>query len=1041
MPDSKKTALGGNTVSKTVSSGSVPGVQRTSGAAGKTQARKVAMTPSESASVRKHSEAIASQAKTVLSAANSRAQTKGVFAGAKTGTVSKKDAPKADDKKAAKDNDPAGKGKTENTYAERGSATEDNVLDETITSFSLQEEELLRHASSEIFSSAGRRRTLFFFIGLLLLAAMLVSAAVFCLNKFQKLSDSFYCDMLSDDATRLASLTRERLDAELYHISGAAAALNNGNGDPQNAISSVSTEEGTYAGIVSFDGNTVAGKALNIVKYPEIAQVFHGHPTIGFYPDLGMLFCYPVFSGANVRYCLYKVIKPLFLDRFMVDRLNGDGRMVIRNQYGIVVRPRSNDQKLLNFFNSSLARTVMVELKDLRQNRPSAAMPFKNYDGRTYIMYEAEVADSNLVVSGIVEKSALEKNMDGMRHLIALLFALFGVIMLFGAVLLFMSLEQLWSSALRKQRESLEKLVYGARERALAYMSNEVSKHMGTILDLDYRILDTARDRSVLNFAGAIRQAGMTLLSLIGSIVDFARIQTGKMEIVGEQYELATMINDLVKQAKDDAALKDLKFVINVNQDLPSKLYGDMVRIRQVVSNLIDNAFKFTPRGQVGLSVTGAISEDNTSVMLRFKVSDTGSGLTDEERERFFSQFSNPGTTGAVKHSKGLGLAICYNLLKLMHGFIDIQSLPGKGSVFTAAVPQQIVSMDPIGNFLEKARLEAKQHADTISGFSSPDARALVVDDNAMSVTLLTKLFGRSKLKSDQASNSDDALRLMRERHYDIIFMDEKLTGMNARELFSLERGMPDNKNTETPVILLSSDKTPGARSSALEFGFSDLILRPFDQASVDSALRHYLPKEKLFSAAVSSARYEEPAQSKNSAPQRFRELGSSDSSSDIFESMESRTLTPGGVPDLDFSRNATKSEMAEPDLSGAMILDVDGGMKFCNDSLELYMKFASTFCRMYADRKQKLDRACQIADWKNYSSLMHSLRTTSMSIGGGKLSVYAKSLENAAATIMAQGTPDSLKQQSVYYLNDHHERCMDLYNELVQEIHRSLNV
>ncbi|MGN0909562.1 MAG: hybrid sensor histidine kinase/response regulator, partial [Succinivibrio sp.] len=744
-----------------------------------------------------------------------------------------------------------------------------------VSEFPNEEEELLRAATSKMFTSAGRKRSLFFVLGLALISALLAFSAVFCLNKFQKLTDQFFCDTAASKATRMAALTRERLDSEFRLLMGAAASLDDGNGDPEVAARSVSSDEGTYAGVISYDGSTVAGKVLDSLSFNELTKVFHGNPEVGFYPDVGLIFVYPVFYGSNVRYALYKVIKPLFLDRFTVDGPSGDGKVVIRNPSGIVVRPRYYDQRVINFYNSPLARTVMVALKDLRENRISAATTFRNSDGRNYIMYEAEVPNTNLVVTGIIEKDSVEGGFKGMKLIIALLSGLFGVLVVAGAVLLFLSLEQLWSAAAARQRDGLEKLIFGARERALSFMSKEVSAQMGAILDLDYKILDTARDSSVLNFAGAIRQAGMTLLSLIGSIVDFARIQTGKMEIVGEQYDLATMINDLVKEANERAASKDVKFVINVNNQLPSRLYGDMVRIRQVVTNLIDNAFKFTPRGQVGLTVTGALSDDNTSVMLRFKVSDTGPGLSDEERERFFSQFSNPSSAKAIKHRHGLGLAICYNLLKLMRGFIDIQSLPGKGSVFTAAVPQQVVSLDPIGNFLDKARSEARRRAESFSSFTAPDARALVVDDNSMSLKLISKLLQRPAVKADMSSSGDEALKLMCIHHYDIILLDEKMPGMDAREVLARSRGMDGNKNEDTPVILISSDKTPGARSRAIQEGFTDMIQRPIEQMSMDSVLRRYLPKEKLTADTSQQGKYEapSPASDRSESLQHFKEI------------------------------------------------------------------------------------------------------------------------------------------------------------------------
>lgn len=900
--------------------------------------------------------------------------------------------------------------------------------------------------------------TLAFFIGLIAVAGLL------CIEKLNDFSKEYISEQIASDAQRMSVLTTERVRMQYAQMHDAADQIlyARDQRDIDDSVRSITHDEGSYAGLMGYDGTVAGGRGLDMLSYPEISQVFHGLPQVGYYPDLGMLFVYPVIAAnGNVRYALYKVIKPMFLDGFALDGYRNLGEAAVRCGDKFIVNPKHGSLKLAEMLSQAQTRHGFMQLAEQRRTSLSGASVITGTDGATYFIYEADVPDSPFLVTGYVKAEELLTSYRGVTLILELIGGLLMLIFSAGGLYILLSARQSWDLAAGEARGSVSELVAQVRESAYAFISGEVTSRMGRILDLDYRILDKARDFDILKFAGSIRRAGVTLLSVLNNLLDFARAQSGRLEVVREEYELSTMIDDLVSEASSNCVKKDLKFSVNVSPRIPGRLLGDAVRIRQIVSNLLDNAVKFTARGYVAFSVTGDVSEDQKSVMLRFKVSDTGPGVTDEERERFFSQFAHNMGAAVMHRGKGLGLALCYSLLKLMNGFIDIQSVPGKGSVFTAAVPQAIVSLEPIGDYAERARMLERQRDETFSSFTAPQAKVLVVDDNDMSLKLIAKMLGHPQVGADLAHSGQECLQQLCRAKYDAVFLDEHMPGMDGVTTLASSKEMLNNLNRDTPVILMTGNNTATARSQAMEAGFTDVLVKPVDHAPMESLLRRYLPKEKI--SVVKPAQTDFSALSPDSLPgsdvvfsdggaepvmpqqndaeidagtaAAFSNNGPQQMFSDSGVAVQRPEVNNDPGPSPVTRRNAV---LDDPSLK---TLDVDAGLKFCKDDLSLYMRFAGTFCKMHSGRREKMDRAMQVADWKTYVSLMHALRTTSRSIGGTRLSHAAEVLENAAQAIMRPGVSDSDKQQEVYYINDHHQECMQLYDDLVKEAHSSMNV
>ena len=405
----------------------------------------------------------------------------------------------------------------------------------------------------------------------------------------------------------------------------------------------------------------------------------------------------------------------------------------------------------------------------------------------------------------------------------------------------------------REERERLKNIsdsAVAANEAKSAFLSNmshEIRTPITAVLGMNEMILRECDDPSIISYANNIKSAGTSLLVLINDILDFSKIESGKMDIIPVEYETGSLLNDLKNMIGPKADAKDLKFIMEIDPELPSGLFGDEIRIKQVITNLLTNAVKYTEKGSVTLKVGfGRKPEKTDTIGLKVSVTDTGMGIRKEDMEKLFAQFvrldekKNRNIEGT-----GLGLNITSNLLHMMGGELTVESEYGKGSVFSFEIIQPVRKRTPIGDF-EKASDGDASKEKYVPRFKAPDACILMVDDTPINIVVFKGLLKKTEIKVDSATGGRECIELATKNKYDIIFLDHMMPVMDGIEtLKELREKYPDNPNADTPIVCLTANAISGAKETYMEAGFTDYLTKPINPVKLEEMIYSYLPEDK----------------------------------------------------------------------------------------------------------------------------------------------------------------------------------------------------
>ena len=540
---------------------------------------------------------------------------------------------------------------------------------------------------------------------------------------------------------------------------------------------------------------------------------------------------------------------------------------------------------------------------------------------------------------------------------------------------------------LTKEKNMLEEVVRAneAKSQFLANMSHEIRTPINGILGMDSVLLKECHDENLREYAKNIQSAGQSLLSIINDILDISKIESGKMEILTIRYQLFSVLNDCYNLTKIKLQNKPVSIIMQINEKLPSWLYGDEVRIRQIINNFLSNAVKYTKEGNITFELDFEEKTDE-QILLVITVRDTGIGIKEEDLGKLFESFTRiEEKRNRNIEGTGLGLNLTKNLVNLMGGEVFAESTYGKGSCFTAKIPQKIADAKPMGDFGKRYQQYLSTSDDDKLSFLAPDAKILVVDDVTMNLKVVEGLLKATKIQIDTAVSGSECLECVKTTPYQMIFLDHMMPEMDGLETLEHMKNLADNPNAQTPVIMLTANAIVGAKEEYIEAGFTDYLTKPIRETELLEMILKYLPEELVCENGGQGIEKSQDAQ--------------------------------------DMEQPEAGGEGAEPlqrleQLEG---LDVKTGLTYCMNEEDFYIEMLQEF--LQADKASQLKHFLAEEDWDNYRTTVHALKSTSLTIGAAHLSGEAKALEMAA------------KEGNMDYIRSHHDGVMDEYKELTDHL------
>ena len=384
-----------------------------------------------------------------------------------------------------------------------------------------------------------------------------------------------------------------------------------------------------------------------------------------------------------------------------------------------------------------------------------------------------------------------------------------------------------------------------ARTEFFAKMSHEIRTPINTIIGMNEMIMRESKEDYVRNYATDINVAAKSMLSIVNDILDLSKLDSGKMTLLPVRYDFSALINDVINMTHSSAEAKKLKLEVQVSHDLPKILFGDDVRIRQILLNLLSNAVKYTKQGSVTLNITSGGYTEHGEVRLVFKVIDTGIGIKEEDIPELFKPFKRiDENKNRYVEGTGLGMNITNQLLFLMGSKLEVESVYGKGSTFSFVLEQKVIGQEIIGD-IESHMQHLSQEYEYSTLFTAPDVKILVVDDNTANRKVFKNLLKETMIKVDQADSGKMCLKKTAGTKYDIIFLDHMMPELDGVETFHLLRNAKDNVNSDTPVVILTANAVVGARDKYLADGFDNYLSKPIIPENLEKLIADMLPRKR----------------------------------------------------------------------------------------------------------------------------------------------------------------------------------------------------
>ena len=541
----------------------------------------------------------------------------------------------------------------------------------------------------------------------------------------------------------------------------------------------------------------------------------------------------------------------------------------------------------------------------------------------------------------------------------------------------------------RKEAKSAGK----AKTDFLANMSHEIRTPMNAICGMSDLLLQTKLTDEQLDYVSTIKLSSDNLLSIINDILDFSKIEAGKMELVPQSYNLLSPLYSLQNTIDVRIGERPLDFKISIKRDMPTQLYGDEVRVQQVILNLLTNAVKYSNQGHIELIVDyEKIADDE--IMLKITVKDQGIGIKKEDMPKLFEAFSQVDMERNHRiEGTGIGLTITERLVRSMGGSITLESEYGVGTTFYVSMRQKVEDFNSVIDTESTDDFVVISHSNILKGFVSgkkkiakfiaPDAKVLVVDDNEANLKVAKGLMGQYKLSVRTCTSGKAALDILEtDKSFDILFIDHMMPEMDGVELTKILRSSNDDYLKYVPIIALTANAIKGVSEMFLANGFTEYLSKPIDTERLGEVLNKWIPENKKEEAMEE----EESVADKNQA---------------VDDNEENLLNMLRQVENVDY----------------------DKAMTLCGKSEDILLSVIEVYVKSYSQIKERIDSTYAKEDLKNYAIEVHGVKSSSRSIGNDVLGEMAYRLEIEA------------KDGNIAYVKENHSEFVMKYEQFVGKL------
>ena len=807
----------------------------------------------------------------------------------------------------------------------------------------------------------------------LLLVSILFLIGFFVYNKLDLTLKESLEESVALQSQSIAFGIQQQFDEEFKKLESCATLVERGQITFENLIdlSTVGTN-GESMGILKRNGELIAGSPLTAEQFKLFENVFNGEREIKYRVNYGLMFAIPI-QVDNETCLLYDCFNDeMARKRFGAMSYNGEGTLYFLNGAS------TEEHLLLSEGKELLDSPQGLEFygwqllnKQFEKNNRNTSAIFFNHKGHNYFLHISEISHKYLIaIVGYVPWRAVAVGIDYVYMIMFINFCIVLLMVMFGVRYVMQKREA--------EKLAQEKVIADSANKAksefLSNMSHEIRTPINAIMGMDEMILRESKDPNILEYGENLQNAARNLLGLVNDILDFSKIEAGKMEIIPVEYHISSMLNDLVNMVKKRAEKKGLEFIVNASPDIPSVLFGDEIRIKQVITNILTNAVKYTEEGSVTLDVNYK-NIDDEKIYLIVSVVDTGIGIKEEDLKKLFSAFERiEEKRNRTIEGTGLGMNITQRLLSMMGTQLEVASIYGKGSTFKFKIEQKIMNTEPLGDFQEDYKRSLNQHKEYHETFTAPDARILVVDDTVMNLTVIKGLLKQTKIKVDTALNGADCISIVAKNKYDIIFLDHRMPGMDGIETLKIMQKMTSSPNINTPVISLTANAISGAREHYISVGFQDYLTKPINSSQLENLIMTYLPKEKI------------------------------------------------KAPDTTEKVEVNQEENVPEWLAHIEGIDAKKGIEHCG-SVEAYMDALTIFAESIETAADLIENYYKSEDWKNYTTKVHALKSSAKVVGADELSEKARRLEDAGNS----GYVNEIKEDT--------EPLLQLYRSYIDEL------